>query len=199
MSDLKNPSWPQGQFDHRNVIDYYKYWEHDAILADQDKNRCRLKILAENFGNDFNISTVVRSSNAFLCNEVIIVGRRRWDRRGACGTHNYEHVSYEENVGSVITKHPKHRVVVLDNVPGASSIYDYKWHEDTLLVLGQESIGVSPESMAAAHDVIYIPQWGSVRSLNVGSAATVAMAFYRGQWGESTNSIPVSRPADRAG
>jgi len=147
MSDLKNPSWPQGHFDHRNVIDYYKYWEHDAILADQDKNRCRLKIVAENFGNDFNISTVVRSSNAFLCNEVIIVGRRRWDRRGACGTHNYEHVSYEENVGSVITKHPKHRVVVLDNVPGASSIYDYKWHEDTLLVLGQESIGVSPESM----------------------------------------------------
>jgi len=190
MSSLKNPAWP-AQEDQRNVIDYYKYWKHDAILADQDNNRCKLTIVAENFANDFNISTVVRSSNAFLCKEVIIVGRRRWDRRGACGMQNYEHIKHAKNIEDVITEHPKHRIVVLDNVPGASSIYDYKWHEDTILILGQESIGVSPESMAAAHDVVYIPQWGSVRSLNVGSAATVAMAFYRGVWGSSTNSIPI--------
>jgi tRNA G18 (ribose-2'-O)-methylase SpoU len=193
MSDLINASWPDGEIDRRNVIDYYKYWKHDAIIADQDKRRCGLKIVAENFGNDFNISTVVRSSNAFLCSEVIIVGRRKWDRRGACGAQNYEHVRHSETLEEVLASHPSHRVVVLDNVPGASDIYTHEWHENTLLILGQESIGVSPESLRAAHDVVYIPQWGSVRSLNVGSAATVAMAFYRGRWRGSAHTVPVAR------
>jgi tRNA G18 (ribose-2'-O)-methylase SpoU len=199
MSNLKNPVWPSDTQDYRNVIDYYKYWKHEAIIADQDKNRCKLKIVAENFGNDFNVSTVIRSSNAFLCNEVIIVGRRRWDRRGACGMQNYEHVRHAETISHVLDSNPTHRIVVLDNIPGASDIYSYKWQEETILILGQESIGVSPESISAAHDVVYIPQWGSVRSLNVGSAATVAMAFYRGQWGGSTNSVPVRSAIDRAG
>lgn len=183
MSSLTNPSWPsEGIKDHRNVIDHYKYWKHEAILADQDRNRSDLIIAAENFGNDFNVSTVIRSSNAFLCSRVVIVGRRKWDRRGACGMHHYEHVDHSETLQEVIDRNPHHRIVVLDNVPGASDIYDFEWPKKTILVLGQESIGVSPESLKVAHDVVYIPQWGAVRSLNVGSAATVAMAFYRGKW-----------------
>jgi len=182
VSNLVNPNWPSGQIDRRNVCDHYKYWSHDAILADQDKNRSDLVILAENFGNDFNISTVIRSSNAFLCNRVLIVGARKWDRRGACGMQNYEHISFFPTVENALKDYEDYNVVVLDNVPGAEDIYNYKWKKKTVLILGQESIGVSPESMKIARDVVYIPQWGSVRSLNVGSAATVAMAFYRGQW-----------------
>ena len=183
MSSLTNPSWPsEGIKDHRNVCDHYKYWQHEAILADQDKNRSDLVVVAENFGNDFNISTVIRSSNAFLCSRVIILGRRKWDRRGACGMHHYEHVEHTETLDQVLQSFPDHNVVALDNVPGAVSIYDHDWDQKTILILGQESIGVSPESIRAAHDVVYIPQWGAVRSLNVGSAATVAMAFYRGKW-----------------
>jgi tRNA G18 (ribose-2'-O)-methylase SpoU len=182
MSDLINPSWPEGQFDHRNVCDYYKYWNHDAILADQDKNRSDLVIAAENFGNDFNVATIIRSSNAFLCNRVYLVGRRKWDRRGACGMQNYEHLSHAESITDVVKSHPDYRVVVLDNVAGASDIYEYDWQQKTILILGQESIGVSPESLKAAHDVVYIPQFGAVRSLNVGSAGSIAMSFYRRQW-----------------
>jgi tRNA G18 (ribose-2'-O)-methylase SpoU len=183
MSDISNPNWPQeGIKDHRNVCDHYKYWNHDAIIADQDKNRSDMIVVAENFGNDFNISTVIRSSNAFLCNQVVILGRRKWDRRGACGMHNYEHVKFSLSIEEVAKSSPNHTVVAFDNVPGAKSIYEYDWNKKSILILGQESIGISPESMKAAHDVVYIPQWGAVRSLNVGSAATVAMAFYRKQW-----------------
>lgn len=182
MSELINPNWPTGSIDHRNVVDHYKYWRHEAILADQDKNRSELVVVAENFGNDFNISTVIRSSNAFLCQKVIILGRRRWDRRGACGMQNYEHVEHASTISEVLEKHPAHEVVVFDNIPGATSIYEHTWNKKTILILGQESIGVSPESLKSASKVVFIPQWGAVRSLNVGSAATVAMAFYRGQW-----------------
>lgn len=182
MSELINPNWPTGPIDHRNVVDHYKYWRHEAILADQDKNRSELVVVTENFGNDFNISTVIRSSNAFLCQKVIILGRRRWDRRGACGMQNYEHVEHASTISEVLEKHPAHEVVVFDNIPGATSIYEHAWNKKTILILGQESIGVSPESLKSASKVVFIPQWGAVRSLNVGSAATVAMAFYRGQW-----------------
>jgi tRNA G18 (ribose-2'-O)-methylase SpoU len=182
MSELVNTNWPTGDIDKRNVCDHYKYWKHEAIIADQDKNRSELIVVAENFGNDFNIATVIRSSNAFLCNKVVIVGGRKWDRRGACGMQNYEHIEHSSTIDDVIQRYPTHTPVVLDNIEGASDIYDYKWNRKTLLILGQESIGVSPKSIKIASDVIYIPQWGAVRSLNVGSAATVAMAFYRGQW-----------------
>lgn len=165
--------------DTRNICDFYKYWETEAIIADQDKNRCDLIIVAENFGNDFNVSTVVRSSNAFLCKKVVIVGRKKWDRRGAVGMHHYEHVEWRETVEEVIKENPDYRVVSLDNVEEAKNVYDYQWQEKTILILGQESLGVSKESLSSSDDIVYIPQHGVVRSLNVGSAASIAMAFYR--------------------
>ena len=172
------------QQDRRNICDYYKYWKHEAILADQDKNRCELVIAAENFANDFNISTVIRSSNAFLCKKVVIVGRRKWDRRGAVGMHHYEHIEWSSTLEEVIQAYPEHRIVSLDNVPSAKNIYEYVWAQKTLLILGQESIGVTQEALNCSHEVVYIPQHGAVRSLNVGSAASIAMAFYRAQFGK---------------
>ena len=184
MSSLVNSNWPVDieKIDRRNICDHYKYWQMDAILADQDKNRCKLTIFAENFGNDFNVATVVRSSNAFLCKEVVLIGSRKWDRRGAVGMQNYEHLTFATDVHEALKSRGNNRIVVLDNIPGAQNIYDYSWHESTILILGQESIGVSPESLKIAHDVVYIPQFGAVRSLNVGAAATVAMSHYRMQW-----------------
>lgn len=184
MSELTNPNWPENiqGMDRRNICDHYKYWRTEAIIADQDTRRCGLTLFAENFGNDFNVATVVRSSNAFLCREVVLIGKRQWDRRGAVGMYKYEHLTHAETLDEALATRPGHQVVVLDNVEGAQSIYDYRWHEKTILVLGQESIGVSPEALKRADDVVYIPQFGAVRSLNVGSAASIAMAFYRGQW-----------------
>lgn len=173
------PEFSTSKKDDRNICDFYKYWRHEAILADQDKNRCELIIAAENFVNDFNVSTVIRSSNAFLCKKVYIIGNKKWDRRGAVGMHHYEHLQHVKTLDEVIESHPNHRVVSLDNVPEARNVYTYEWNEKTILVLGQESVGVTSEALKKSEDVIYIPQHGAVRSLNVGSAASIAMAFYR--------------------
>jgi tRNA G18 (ribose-2'-O)-methylase SpoU len=174
----------RAQQDNRNICDFYKYWRHEAILADQDKNRCELVIAAENFANDFNVSTVVRSSNAFLCKKVYIIGNRKWDRRGAVGMHHYEHVEHVQGISDVVNLHPDYNIVALDNVPEAKNIYEYEWKEKTILVLGQESLGVTQEALKSSNDVVYIPQHGAVRSLNVGSAASIAMAFYRSKLGK---------------
>ena len=166
----------------RNIIDHYHYWKHDAILADLDTKRNNYSVLCSNLYNDFNISTVVRNANAFLSREVIIFGSRQWDRRGAVGTHNYNRMKYftEDQFDELVEYISSYTVVCVDNVEGARDISSYEWSEEqhTLLVFGQEQVGIPQNLLDLAKDVVYIPQYGSVRSLNVGTASGIVMHEY---------------------
>lgn len=166
--------------DRRNVIDHYKYWDEDAIRAHLDERRHPLAILCENYAHDFNLASTIRAANAFLAKEVIIAGRRRWDKRGAVGVNHYEHIRHVEQSVPVLDEYRQqgYRVVAVDNVPGAVSVFDYQWDPNTIMVFGQESIGLSPAALEAADDVVYIPQYGSTRSLNVAVAGGIMMAMY---------------------
>jgi tRNA G18 (ribose-2'-O)-methylase SpoU len=183
MATTINPRFPDGlegisPHDRRNVIDHYKYWEHEAIVADLDSKRTELVVVCENFAYDFNIATVVRNANAFVAKCLWIVGRKKFDRRGTCGTHKYEHIHNAESIDEVLAHYPKHNVVAIDNVESASPINDYRWHQRSIVIFGQEQIGVSNNSLARAADIVYIPQMGSTRSLNVGTASGIAMYDY---------------------
>ena len=166
----------------RNIIDHYHYWKHDAIIADLDTRRHNFSVLCCNLYNDFNISTVVRNANAFLAKEVIIYGSKQWDRRGAVGTHNYNKMVYfrEEEHGRLLDKISDYHIVCMDNIEGSRDISELDWPEEkhTLLVFGQEQVGVPQEFIQIADDIVYIPQYGSVRSLNVGTASGIAMFEY---------------------
>ena len=82
--------------DTRNVVDEYRYWRREAIVADIDRRRHPLHVAIENFGNDANIGAVVRTANAFAVHTVHIVGRRRWNRRGAMVTDRYQHLAHHD-------------------------------------------------------------------------------------------------------
>lgn len=180
---ILNQNFPDGleqspPEDRRNVIDHYKYWKHEAILADLDTKRSDLVLVCENFAYDFNIATVIRNANAFLPACIWIVGRKSYDRRGTVGMHKYEHIEHASSIDEVLEQYPSHRIVAIDNVGNAEPIDTYRWRSKTLMILGQESIGVSNTSLNAAHDIVYIPQLGSVRSLNVGTASGIALYDY---------------------
>jgi len=166
----------------RNIIDHYHYWKHDAILADLDDKRHNYSVLCTNLYNDFNIATVVRNANAFLAKEVIIYGSKKWDRRGAVGTHNYNRMKYfRESEFEKLTDYIRNfHIVCIDNVPGSVDISTCVWPEDshTLLVFGQEQVGIPDELINISNKVAYIPQYGSVRSMNVGTASGIAMHAY---------------------
>ena len=173
--------------DNRNIIDHYKYWTHEAIMTDLDTRRNNFSVLCCNLLNDFNIATVVRNSNAFLAKEVLVYGNKRYDRRGTVGTHiytNFKHVKEIDDLKSEISnlykKHKSLSIVGIDNVHNAFSVNDYAWSKDdhTLMVFGQEQVGIPEEVLEICHDKIYIKQYGSVRSLNVGTASGVAMYDY---------------------
>jgi tRNA G18 (ribose-2'-O)-methylase SpoU len=166
--------------DTRNVIDFYKYWENDAIIGDLDSKRNEFVVAVERVNGDFNFSTVIRNCNAFLARKVYRSGKRQYDKRGTVGTHHYEHVDYIDNITSLIDKYRAegYRIVAIDNVGDAQDIRSYQWEPRSFMLFGEEGRGLSQEAIDMSDDVVYIPQFGSVRSLNLGTASGLAMYDY---------------------
>jgi tRNA G18 (ribose-2'-O)-methylase SpoU len=165
------------QGDRRNVVDRYRYWSLDAIVADLDTRRHPFHVAIENWAHDMNIGSVVRTANAFLAAEVHIVGNRRWNRRGAMVTDRYQHVRHHSTVDDLLAWASSSGLPVLgvDNLPGSVPLEGYPLPEACVLLFGQESVGLSDEARGAAVDVLHIAQFGSTRSINAGAAAAIAM------------------------
>jgi tRNA G18 (ribose-2'-O)-methylase SpoU len=163
--------------DSRNVIDRYRYWSMDAIVADLDEHRHPFHVAIENWQHDMNIGSIVRSANAFAADTVHIIGRRRWNKRGAMVTDRYQHVIHHETVEAFTAWAVAENLPILaiDNVPGCVKIETYALPERCVLLFGQEGPGLSPEAIAAAEAVLEITQFGSTRSINASAAAAVAM------------------------
>lgn len=163
--------------DRRNVVDQYRYWRREAIVADLDQRRHPFHIAIENWQHDFNIGAVVRTANAFLAAAVHIVGRRRWNRRGAMVTDRYQHVHHHETVAGFAEWARSARLPLLgvDNLPGAVPLETYELPEACVLLFGQEGPGLSDDARAAADAVLSIAQFGSTRSINAGAASAIAI------------------------
>ncbi|MFF7682278.1 TrmH family RNA methyltransferase [Microbacterium sp. NPDC007973] len=170
--------------DRRNVVDGYRYWSMDAIVADLDAKRHPFHVAIENWQHDLNIGTIVRSANAFLAAEVHIIGRRRWNRRGAMVTDRYQHVRHHEDVAAFVTwaRETGLPVIAVDNVDGSVPIDRADLPEACVLLFGQEGPGLSPEAIDAATGVVEITQYGSTRSINAASAAAVIMYEWCRRW-----------------
>lgn len=163
--------------DSRNVVDAYRYWSVEAIVADLDARRHPFHVGVENWQHDANIGAVVRNANAFLATGVHIVGARRWNRRGAMVTERYQHLFSHPDVESLATWADGEGLPVLgiDNLPGSVPIDSYALPRRCVLLFGQEGPGLSPEARERCRAVLAIRQFGSTRSINAGAASAVAM------------------------
>jgi tRNA G18 (ribose-2'-O)-methylase SpoU len=163
--------------DRRNVTDEYRYWRRDAIVADLDTRRHPFHVAIENWAHDLNIGTIVRCANAFLAEAVHIVGRRRWNRRGAMVTDRYQHVIHHDTLDELVGWCRERSLPLLgvDNVAGSVAIDEYDVPRECLLLFGQEGPGLSDDACAAVDAVLHIRQFGSTRSINAGAAAAIAM------------------------
>ena len=163
--------------DRRNVIDEYRYWRREAIVADLDTRRHGFHVAIENWQHDFNIGTVVRNANAFLAHTVHIVGKRRWNRRGAMVTDRYQHIEHHAtavDLGSYAEDHGL-PLVGIDIIEGSTPLERANLPERCILVFGQEGPGLSPEVVDLCDRIHHITQHGSTRSINAGAASAVAM------------------------
>lgn len=178
--------WPEGpeydpdllaHGDSRNVVDRYRYWSVEAIVQDLDRFRHPFHVAIENWQHDLNIGSIVRTANAFLASSVHIVGRRRWNKRGAMVTDRYQHVLHHEDIGGLVewVSQTGGILIGIDNVPGSSPIERESLPENAVFLFGQEGPGLSPEALAACDRVLEISQFGSTRSINASAAAAIVM------------------------
>jgi tRNA G18 (ribose-2'-O)-methylase SpoU len=170
--------------DRRNVADGYRYWTVEAIVADLDTRRHPFHVAIENFDHDFNIGSVVRTANAFLAAEVHVVGRRRWNRRGAMVTDRYQHIRHHASVAELAAWAADEELPLLgiDNLPGAVPLETFAVPRECVLVFGQEGPGLSEEAREACEATLSIAQFGSTRSINAGAAAAIAMHAWVRRW-----------------
>lgn len=163
--------------DRRNVVDRYRYWSVAAVVADLDTRRHAFHVAVENLEHDFNIGSIVRSANAFGAGGVHVVGRRRWNRRGAMVTDRYLTVHHHADAAGLATWSATAglALVGVDNVPGSRPLESAPLPRDCVLVFGSEGSGLSGDLLAACATVVAITQFGSTRSLNAGAAAAVTM------------------------
>ena len=178
--------WPTGEEfdpellengDRRNVLDKYRYWKLEAIVADLSTKRHSLEIAIENWQHDLNIGSIVRTANAFNVNAVHIVGKRDWNKRGAMVTDRYLTVKHHASIAEFSTAcfAEKLPIIGIDNVPGSKKLESADLPQRCVLLFGQEGAGMSDEAIAACEVIYAIEQYGSTRSMNASAAGAIAM------------------------
>jgi tRNA G18 (ribose-2'-O)-methylase SpoU len=170
--------------DQRNVVDHYRYWKLSEIVADLDRRRNPLQIAIQNWEHDFNIGSVIRTANAFNVAGVHLLGRRRWNRRGAMVTDRYLHLHHHEtvaNFGDWLASE-RYAAIGVDNLENATPLESFELPERVCLVFGSEGPGLTEEVLNVCDGLVAITQYGSTRSLNAGAAAAIAMYAWALRW-----------------
>ena len=162
--------------DTRNLVDKYKGLTNEQIFVELDKSRTALEVAIENVEHDFNIGSIVRTANSFNVSKVHIIGKKKYNRRGAMCTDKYLEIVHHATLEDFIaTQKGRELVAIENNTPRALPLHDKKFTQNTTLIFGSENSGISAELLSVAHDVRYIESFGPTRSVNVGAAAAIAM------------------------
>ncbi|MFV0429233.1 MAG: TrmH family RNA methyltransferase [Arachnia sp.] len=184
--------------DRRNVGDEYRYWRLQAIVADLDRRRAPLHVAIQNWEHDFNIGSMVRTANAFNVAGIHIVGRRRWNRRGAMVTDRYLSVHHHPDEAALAEWLAERGIapVGVDNLPGARPLETATLPRECCLVFGSEGPGLTGAMVEVCTGLVAITQYGSTRSLNAGAAAAIAMYQWSLQHSRSSPAAEVSVGVD---
>ena len=171
--------------DTRNLIDEYKGMENEQVFEALSKTRQDLEIAIENVEHDFNIGSIVRTANSFNVKKVHIIGRKKYNRRGAMCTDKYLEIVHHASLEDFLKSQEGRELVAIENNVAAVPLHEKKFTDNTTLIFGSENNGITKELLECANDVRFIESFGSTRSVNVGAAAAIAMYDWTRQtrWG----------------
>ena len=164
--------------DGRNVVDRYRYWTMEAIVADLDQRRHPFHVAIENWQHDLNIGSIVRTANAFLAETVHIVGRKRWNKRGAMVTDRYQHVLHHETVADLVewARERDLPIIAVDNVGDSVDVTaTRRCRSAASCSSARRDRDSRMTALAAAQATVHIRQYGSTRSINAAAAAAIVM------------------------
>lgn len=171
--------------DNRNILDKYKWWEHTNIVENMDTTRSPFITVCMNIDGDFNLSSLLRSTSWFNGTAVWIVGKKKWDRRGAVGTHHYTPVKHYPTIEEAVQelKTMGYTVLAAEITPTATPLNEYVFPDKTAVIYGEEGLGLTEETLALVDEVVLVPARGAVRSLNVANTGSIFLWEYHRQKG----------------
>ncbi|MBQ5812145.1 TrmH family RNA methyltransferase [Candidatus Saccharibacteria bacterium] len=165
--------------DSRNLIDKFKGQTNEQVKTELNKSRTPLEIAIENLEHDFNIGSIVRTANSFNVQKVHIIGKKKYNRRGAMCTDKYLEILHHSTTADFLkTQENRELVAIENNTRGAKPLHEKHFAPNTTLIFGSENNGITPELLNQTHEIRFIESFGSTRSVNVGVAAGIAMYEY---------------------
>ena len=165
----------------RNVIDEFKALSNDEIKQRLQERSNDFAVLMCHIAGDFNIGTVLRSANFHGIKDFFYHGRKKYDRRGCVGVHNYTPMKFLDELEDIKKIKEDYTLVALENnIEGTQALYEFAWDlpKPPCIVVGEECNGIPTEILQLCDRFVEIPNYGSVRSMNVGAAASIAMHDY---------------------
>ena len=166
------------QTDTRNLRDQYKGLSNEQVFDALGQHRNELEVAIENIEHDFNAGTIVRSANNFNVAKVHIIGRKKYNRRGAMCTDKYVEIVHWPSLEEFLAdqrERGREVVAIENNTARVKPLGEKEFVEKTTLMFGSEGEGLSREALEAVDDVREIESFGPTRSVNVGVAAGIAM------------------------
>jgi tRNA G18 (ribose-2'-O)-methylase SpoU len=157
----------------RNVIDRFKSKSNEEIKTELKLTAHPFAVCFENLIHDYNISCGIRSCNAFNCQAVYYFGEKKFDRRGLMGVQNYTPINWLPTLDDFLALKDKYTFVGADNIVGSVPLTTYQYPPNPLIIIGAEDIGLTEFTRSHCKDIVHIPSFGSVRSLNAASALSI--------------------------
>jgi tRNA G18 (ribose-2'-O)-methylase SpoU len=164
--------------DPRNLVDGYKTMSDEFIREDLRRRSFPYAVLMQNFEKDFNIGTLIRNSNAFGARDIFYLSSSKHiDRRGAVGSYKYKSVNYLRTLNDVAALKQIYTFVAVEQTDKSVPLHQFSWPRDKqiLLIFGEESCGVLKEILDICDYFVEVSQYGSIRSLNVGTCSGIVM------------------------
>lgn len=142
----------------------------------------RVALILEDVQNPFNVGAIVRTAAAMNVDHLWLVGAtpplsHPKVQKTALGTQRYLTWTTTDRFEDAVdeAKDAGYVVVGVELAEGAHALPELELPQDVALVMGHEDRGLSRVALALCDQVGYIPQLGKVASLNVGTAAAIAI------------------------
>jgi len=162
--------------------------QHLSVDALRDIAKSKLlpyAVALANITGDLNTGVIIRTACVLGAERVFMFGKKKYDRRSTVGAHNYIEIAHFESSEELdpfnwtdvlqIIRVNGYTPVIIEQ--GGLPLFDFHpTHSVTpvCLVFGSEDTGI-PDSICRNELCYTIPQPGIVRSLNVSTAAGIAM------------------------
>lgn len=146
----------------------------------------RLTVCASLVGKSANQAALCRTCEVLGVEQLILPEPdQSWEfRKIAASAQQWQSMDYipPDQLSAWLTQNTDYIRVALTIAPDAQTLDSYQFAEKTMLLLGRELTGIPSEITALCDATLRIPQYGKVESLNVQTAAAIAIYEYNRQW-----------------